>query len=73
MSAGNERNKVRRKARTSTPDKLYGGDAAREERVEIAAARDEMGMGKYDNAPYTRGGHEGAGEEVDLQWGGLEE
>ena len=40
MSAGNEGNKVRHKARTSTPDKLYGGDAAREERAEIAAARD---------------------------------
>jgi hypothetical protein len=24
-----------------------------------------MGMGKYDNAPYTRGGREGAGAEVD--------
>ncbi len=34
--------------------------AAREERAEIAAA----GMGKYDNAPYTRGGREGAGAEV---------
>jgi hypothetical protein len=40
MSAGNEGNKVRHKARTSTPDKLYSGDAAREERAEIAAARD---------------------------------
>ena len=39
MSAGNEGNKVRHKARTSTPDKLYGGDAAREERAEVAAAR----------------------------------
>ncbi len=46
MSAGNEGNKVRHKARTGTPDKLYGGDAAREERAEIAAARDYMGMGK---------------------------
>jgi hypothetical protein len=26
---GNEGNKVRHKARTSTPDKLHGGDAAR--------------------------------------------
>ncbi len=39
MSAGNEGNKVRHKERTSTPDKLYGGDAAREERAEIAAAK----------------------------------
>jgi hypothetical protein len=30
--------KVRHKARTSTPDNLYGGDAAREERTEVAAA-----------------------------------
>ncbi len=26
-----------------------------------------MGMGKYDNAPYTRGGREGAGAEVDCE------
>ena len=26
-----------------------------------------MGTGKYDNAPYTRGGREGAGAEVDLR------
>jgi hypothetical protein len=35
-SVGNEGNKVRHKARTSTPNKLYGGYAAREERAEIA-------------------------------------
>ncbi len=39
MAAGKEGNKVRHKARTSTLDKLYGGDAAREERAEFAAAR----------------------------------
>ena len=39
MSAGKEGNKVRHQAKTSTPDKLYGGDAAREERAGFAAAR----------------------------------
>jgi hypothetical protein len=29
-----------------------------------------MGMGKYDNAPYRRGGHEGAGAEVGQRGGG---
>ncbi len=39
MSAGKEGNKGRHKARTSTPDTLDGGDAARVERAEFAAAR----------------------------------
>ncbi len=30
-----------------------------------------MGMGKYDNAPYTRGGREGGGAEVDLRVRGV--
>ena len=39
MSAGKEGNRVRHKAKTSTPDNLYGGDATREERTGLAAER----------------------------------
>ncbi len=39
MSAGKKGNMVRHKAKTSTPDKLYGGDATREERTGLAAER----------------------------------
>jgi hypothetical protein len=32
-------NMIRHMEWTSTPDELYGGDAAREERAEVAAAK----------------------------------